>query len=384
MDSEWIDVSAPIRTGMVHWPDNSPVVIERALDIERGDSANVSRISMGAHTGTHMDAPIHFLEHGRGIEELPLSVAIGRARVIEIENTVVVNPDELVPHKIRRGERVLFKTVNSMGWWRSDSFAEDFVCLSCEAAKYLVDRGVRMVGIDYLSVGGFKTDGAATHRCLLFCYDKRLNDRLASGTAEDVRLHLLADAGYQDKLLRFIENHDEPRAAAVFPPLRERAAALIVATLPGGKLFHDGQIEGRKIRVPVSLGRRPPEEPDKALRSFYHKLLAAAGSHCLKDGEWTLCERSGWPDNASWTNVLAWRRRAGEEKCLVAVNASDHRSQALIRIPWQDIGGAQWGLVDVLSDERFDRNGDRMQSPGLYVDLDGWNWHFLRFVETDR
>lgn len=167
MESEWIDVSVPIRTGMVTWPDNPSVRIERALDIDRGDHANVSAITMGSHTGTHMDAPVHFLRSGRGIDELPLSIAIGRARVIQIEDMNSVRPGELVPHKIRRGERILLKTRNSARCWHMDSFVQDFVYLTAEAAKYLVDRGVRMVGIDYLSVGGYKKDGAATHRYLL-------------------------------------------------------------------------------------------------------------------------------------------------------------------------------------------------------------------------
>ena len=217
-----------------------------------------------------------------------------------------------------------------------------------------------------------------------FCYDKRLYDRLASGTAEDVRLHLLADADYQAKLLRFIENHDEPRAAAVFTPRRELAAALVATTVPGAKLFHDGQIEGRKIRVPVSVGRRPPEEPQTALQDFYRRLLAVLSSDCFNEGEWKLCDRKGWPDNSSWINVLAWCWNWREEKYLIVVNLSDFKSQSLIRIPWQDIGGEQWRLVDAISGEQFDRDGDRMQSPGLYVDLEGWKWHFLRFFKAAR
>lgn len=108
-DSEWIDISVPLKTNMVHWPDNPPVRIERALDLTKGDGANVSKISMGSHTGTHMDAPVHFVQSGKGIDRLPMSVAIGRARVIHIEDTVSIKPGELVPHKIRKGERILSK-----------------------------------------------------------------------------------------------------------------------------------------------------------------------------------------------------------------------------------------------------------------------------------
>jgi arylformamidase len=167
MDSEWIDISVPLKTGMVHWPDNPAVRIERSMEIGRGAHANVSNISLGSHTGTHMDAPVHFLQSGEGIDKLPMSVAIGRARVIQIEDTQSIKPGELVPHKIRKGERILFKTANSPRCWQTDSFVTDFVHLSAEGAKFLIDRGVKMVGIDYLSIGGYKSDGSETHRYLL-------------------------------------------------------------------------------------------------------------------------------------------------------------------------------------------------------------------------
>lgn len=164
----WIDVSVTLHGGMAHWPDNPPVRIERMLDIEHGDVANVSKISMGSHTGTHMDAPLHFIRDGKGLDEMPFGATMGRARVIEIHDPVPVKPDELRPHDIREGERVLFKTRNSRrNWAADDAFDEDFVFVSQEAARYLADRGVRTVGVDYLSVGGFHEDGEETHGALL-------------------------------------------------------------------------------------------------------------------------------------------------------------------------------------------------------------------------
>ena len=163
----WIDISVPLRSGMVHWPDNPPVRIERMLDMERGDAANVSTISLGSHTGTHMDAPIHFVPGGAGMHRMPLDATIGRARVIEIQDSVSIKPDELGPHVIGRGERVLFKTRNSAQRWWTEDFFEDFVYVSQEAARYLADLGVRTVGVDYLSVGGFWKDGVETHQALL-------------------------------------------------------------------------------------------------------------------------------------------------------------------------------------------------------------------------
>jgi arylformamidase len=163
----WVDVSVPLRSGMVHWPDNPPVRIERMLDIERGDVANVSTISLGSHTGTHMDAPIHFVRGGEGMDRMPLDATMGLARVIEIQDATSIKPDELDPHGIGRGERVLFKTRNSsLACWARD-FIEDFVYVSQEAARYLAERGVRTVGVDYLSVGGFYADGVETHQALL-------------------------------------------------------------------------------------------------------------------------------------------------------------------------------------------------------------------------
>src|ERR671916_337343 len=152
---------------MVHWPDNPPVRIERMLDMECGDAANVSTISLGSHTGTHMDAPIHFVPGGEGMDRMPLSATVGRARVIEIRDPVSIKPDELDSHGIGRGERVLFKTQNSSRRWWTEDFIEDFVYVSQESARYLADRGVRTVGVDYLSVGGFWKDGVETHQALL-------------------------------------------------------------------------------------------------------------------------------------------------------------------------------------------------------------------------
>jgi arylformamidase len=163
----WIDVSVPLRSGMVHWPDNPPVSIERMLDMERGDVANVSKISMGSHTGTHMDGLLHFVRGGKGLDEMPLDATIGRARVIEIRDPESVKAEELRPHGVRRGERVLFKTRNSARSWPSEDFIEDFVYVSQGAARYLAACEVRTVGIDYLSVGGFRKDAVETHRALL-------------------------------------------------------------------------------------------------------------------------------------------------------------------------------------------------------------------------
>lgn len=163
----WIDVSVPLYTGMVHWPDNPPVQIERDLDIGRGDICNVMKFAFGAHTGTHMDAPVHWIDGAPGIDTMPLDATLGRARVLEISDPISVKPAELEPFNLQAGERILLKTRNSARVWASNAFVEDFVYISADAARYLAERRVRTVGVDYLSVGGYTVDGPETHRALL-------------------------------------------------------------------------------------------------------------------------------------------------------------------------------------------------------------------------
>jgi arylformamidase len=167
MTSTWIDVSVTLKTGMVTWPGDPPARISQALSLERGDPCTVSLLEMGAHTGTHMDAPAHFVAGGMGIDSMPVDAAIGPARVIAIDDRESITLDELEPHQVEPGERILFKTHNSDRSWETAAFAEDFVYLSAPAARYLVERRVGLVGIDYLSIGGFRVDGVETHQALL-------------------------------------------------------------------------------------------------------------------------------------------------------------------------------------------------------------------------
>jgi arylformamidase len=164
---EWIDVSLPLRNGLVHWPGDPPFIIERARDLDRGDDATVSRLDMGAHCGTHMDSPAHFIRGGAPLDAMPPDAVIGRGRVIGIADEHAVTAEELLPHRIRRGERILFKTRNSDRCYKTDDFVEDFVYISAGAARHLAGCGVRCVGIDYLSVGGYFRDGRETHELLL-------------------------------------------------------------------------------------------------------------------------------------------------------------------------------------------------------------------------
>ncbi len=185
------------------------------------------------------------------------------------------------------------------------------------------------------------------------CYDKRLYDRLVHESAESVRGHLQADSRYQEGLIRFIENHDEPRAAATFAPAQARAAAVVMSTLQGARLYHDGQLDGRRTRIPVFLGRGPDERLDADLRAFYARLLRAVSESGLRDGDWRLCECTGWPDNDSYRRLVSWCWAGPGSRHLVVVNLSDAPAQARVRLPWSDLAGRTWALTDALDGQRF-------------------------------
>ena len=211
-----------------------------------------------------------------------------------------------------------------------------------------------------------------------FCYDKRLYDRLEHESGESVRLHLCAALDYQSKLLRFLENHDEPRAAEAFPGAKEKAAAVTTSTLPGARMFHEGQFEGREVRLPVFLGRRPDESTDKDLQQFYRRLLKAIDRPVFRGGGWSLCERHGWPDNSSYLNLVAWRWAQDGERYLIVVNLSDSKADAQIDVPWTEGAGRTWVLSDLLSDAVYERSGSEMLSPGLYVELEAWGYNVFQ------
>lgn len=215
------------------------------------------------------------------------------------------------------------------------------------------------------------------------CYDKTLYDRLEHSPAESIRLHLCADLTYQGKLLRFIENHDEPRAAATFSAAKQRAAAVCVGTLPGTKLLHEGQLEGRKVRLPVFLARRPAEDFDRDLYGFHTRLLEAVNRPIFHDGQWALCNRTGWPDNNSFQNLVAWTWTLDDERYLIAVNLSDMPVQAHVQVPWPNVTGGTWHLIDQISNVLYERSGDEMASPGLYVELGPWNYHFFHCLRAN-
>ena len=211
-----------------------------------------------------------------------------------------------------------------------------------------------------------------------YCYDKKLYDRMEHANPECVCQHLHADFRYQEKVVRFIENHDESRAAATFSTGKGRAAAVGMLTLMGAKLLHEGQFEGRQVRLPVFLGRRPAEAVDHDLVGFYGRLLKATNRNVFHDGEWRLCERSGWPDNQSCQNLLAWCWGKDDERFLIIINFRQEATQARVHVPWDELRGKEWRLTDVLSSETYDRSGCEMRDTGLYVDLGPWKCHLFQ------
>ncbi len=211
-----------------------------------------------------------------------------------------------------------------------------------------------------------------------FCYDKKLYDRMEHGPAENVWQHLRADLPYQEGMVRFIENHDEPRAASAFPDGKGRAAAVAILTLPGARLLHEGQFEGMKVRLPVFLGRRPAEPVDHDLAVFYERLLKATSLDLFRNGEWRLCERSGWPDNQSSQNILAWCWVKDDQRALIVVNYGPAPAQARVHVPWDELRARQWRLDDALSADAYDRDGNEIRDSGLYVDLGPWHCHVFQ------
>ena len=163
-----MDVSVPLHTGMVHWPGDPEPNFERISEIEQGAEANVTFCRLSAHTGTHMDAPCHFLPNERGIDRFPLDVGIGRARVISMpSDCAAIGRSQLADKNIQRGERVLFKTRNSGRRWDNADFEPHYVAIDASGAQFLADAGVSLVGVDYLSVGMYQSDGTETHQILL-------------------------------------------------------------------------------------------------------------------------------------------------------------------------------------------------------------------------
>jgi hypothetical protein len=207
-----------------------------------------------------------------------------------------------------------------------------------------------------------------------YTYDKRLYDRLRAGHARPVREHFHAGLDYQKKLVRFLENHDEPRAAATFPRGVHQAAAVVTYLSPGLRFFHEGQFEGRRKRISPHLCRGPVEPADAELERFYERLLALLQQPLVREGEWRLLECTpAWEGNWTWDCFLAYAwQGTGGERSLVTVNYAPNQSQCYVRLPFTDLAGGRWRLRDQIGDAVYDRDGSDLSARGLYLDVPPW------------
>ena len=212
-----------------------------------------------------------------------------------------------------------------------------------------------------------------------YAYDKRLYDRLSEGHTKAVREHLFAVPDYQDKLARFLENHDEPRAAATFDLKKHEAAAVITFLSPGLRFFHQGQFEGRKKRISPHLVRAPQEPTEPALHKFYTNFLSLIKKPVFRDGHWQQLEcKSAWDGNGSSDFFLAFAWEGKDnDRVLVVINYSCHAGQCLVRLPFSELGGKPVRFSEMMSPAFYDWEGSEVVSKGIFIDLPAWGYHIF-------
>ena len=215
-----------------------------------------------------------------------------------------------------------------------------------------------------------------------YTYDKPLYERLRDGRGRLVREHLKAATGFQRRSVRFLENHDEPRAVATFAPEMHRAAAVITFLCPGLRFFYQGQLEGAKAHLPVHLCRAPVEPVDVGLADFYRELLSSSDDEAFRAGTWRLVDPvAAWEGNWTWDCFVAFVWEGEDDRrLLIAVNYGGGQSQCYLELPWADLAGRQWRLDDRLGKASYDRDGDTLLSPGLYLDMPAWGYHFFELL----
>ncbi|MCX5906870.1 MAG: alpha-amylase family glycosyl hydrolase [Deltaproteobacteria bacterium] len=210
-----------------------------------------------------------------------------------------------------------------------------------------------------------------------YTYDKRLYDRLREQHARPVWDHLRADRAFQNKSARFLEKHDESRAAATFPPKVHQAAAVLTFLVPGLRFFHQGQWAGWKRRLPVQLCRRPMEATDLEVQDYYRRLLACLRNPVVREGRWQILERvPAWEGNWTWDCFIAfsWEGKDGQ-RLLGVVNYAPNHSQCYVGLPFPDLGGGRFRLRDLMGTASYDREGDALMTKGLYLDMPEWGYH---------
>jgi glycosidase len=215
-----------------------------------------------------------------------------------------------------------------------------------------------------------------------YTYDKRLTDRLGGSDLHSIRDHLHAEEAYQQKSVRFLENHDEERAIVKFGRERSLAAAVIISTIPGMIFYFDGQCVGKKIKLPLQLGREPVEKKDEKVKEFYDKLLYITKSEIFKNGDWKILEPFAVGDNDdSYQNLLAWQWRLGNEVRLVIVNYNNSTSRCRLKFDL-DISNEEVVLSDILNETEYKRSKKEIIEKGLFVELKSFNSHIFSFTES--
>jgi hypothetical protein len=219
-----------------------------------------------------------------------------------------------------------------------------------------------------------------------YTYDKRLYDRLRDGHARSVRDHFRADLNFQRKSARFLENHDEPRAAATFPHGMDQAAAVLTYFCPGLRFFHQGQMDGLTKKIPVHLRRGPVEPVNPALREFYERLLSCLRNPVAREGEWQLLECApAWDGNWTWDCFISFAWHSPDRNPLiVVVNYAPNQSQCYLQLPFDRIKGEEIRFRDLMGPAVYDRHGDEIRSRGLYLDLPAWGYHVFELTNAEN
>ena len=210
-----------------------------------------------------------------------------------------------------------------------------------------------------------------------FTYDKRLTDYLASDDINGVLSHLRAEEPFQRKSVRFIENHDEQRAIVKFGKQKSLAAATVISTIPGMKLYYDGQFEGKKIKLPLQLGREPYEKISETKKMYYEKLMQITKNEIFINGEWKLLEPLTVNDqNITSRNIFAWQWKYKNDHRIAIINYSDSTSQCRLNFEI-DHNTNSVVLIDLLNEQKYIRNVDEIKTLGLFIELKAYNSHIF-------
>lgn len=208
-----------------------------------------------------------------------------------------------------------------------------------------------------------------------YTYDKRLLDRIVYSNANDIREHLKAQSSYQEKLVRFIENHDEERSITSLGEEKAKMAAIIISTILGMRFYYDGEFEGAPIRLPVQLRREPNFIENREIKNFYLKLLNIVNNDIFRKGKWSLLDVTSGSDNLSYNNILAWSFEYQNEMIVTVINYSEYLSSAHIKF---NCGCSEKiNLKDLLNNTTYERKRADIENYGLYVELKRYNAHIF-------